>query len=200
MICSKHPNIFSKHHQTDCQNIFFLINHLRPTIKNKVKIKFTLIFVHLVLTLDSGSSGLCWHSPAGTPGEASGWLCPAPRGGTSWRGEPLDHISIYINIHKIIHVLLTVHLLNGCSFAFATWWRRTSQLTWWGYVLDPQWPSLSRQGHGRGSVTSCVQYCTTWEAMCSMKTATGRPRPRRRSRVRRPCTGRRRSTTQLQVT
>ena len=27
---------------------------------------------------------------------------------------------IYINIHKIIHVFLTVPLLNGCSFAFAT--------------------------------------------------------------------------------
>ena len=27
---------------------------------------------------------------------------------------------IYINIHKIIHVLLTVPLLNGCSFTFAT--------------------------------------------------------------------------------
>src|SRR6185437_14169073 len=52
--------------------------------------------------------------------KASGWLCPAPRGGTSWRGESLDHICIYINIHRTIHVLLTVPLLNGCSFAFAT--------------------------------------------------------------------------------
>ena len=30
--------------------------------------------------------------------EASGWICPAPRGGTSWRGESLDHICIYILI------------------------------------------------------------------------------------------------------
>src|SRR6185437_10034727 len=49
-------------------------------------------------------------------------------------------------------------------------------------------------------MTSCVQYCTTWEAVCSTKTATGRPRPRRRSCVRRPCTGRRRSSSQVQVT
>ena len=32
----------------------------------------------------------------------------------------VSYLHIYINIHKIIHVLLTVHLLNGCSFAFAT--------------------------------------------------------------------------------
>ena len=105
---------------------------------------------------------------------------------------------IYNHIHKIIHVF--VILLNWCSFAFATWWRRTARLTWQGYVPDPQWPSLSRQRHGRGSVTSCVQYCTTWEAVCSMKTAMDRPRPRRRSRVRRPRTSRRISITQLQVT
>ena len=67
------------------------------------------------------------------------------------------YIYIYINIHKIIHMLITVPLLNGCSFAFATWWRRTARLTWQGYVPDPQWPSLSRQGHGRGSVISCVR-------------------------------------------
>ena len=64
-----------------------------------------------------GAPGNCEN--AGTPGEASGWLCPAPRGGTSWRGESLNHICIYININKIIHVLLTVPLLNGCGFAFA---------------------------------------------------------------------------------
>ena len=52
----------------------------------------------------------------------------------------------------------------------------------------------------RGSVTSCIQYCTIWEVVCSMKTATGRPRPRRRSRVWLPRTTRRLSTTQLQVT
>ena len=38
--------------------------------------------------------------------------------GNSWRGESLDHIYIYIR--KIIHAFLTVSLLNGCSFAFAT--------------------------------------------------------------------------------
>jgi len=49
---------------------------------------------------------------------------------------------------------------------------------------------LSRQRHGRGIVTICVQYCTTWVAVCSMKTATDRPRPYCCSRVRRRRTSR----------
>ena len=44
------------------------------------------------------------------------------------------------------------------------------------------------------------QVAHNFGSVCSTKTATGRLRPRRRSRVRRACTGRRRSSSQVQVT
>ena len=49
---------------------------------------------------------------------------------------------------------------------------------------------MSRERHGPGTVTTCVQYCTILVAVWTMKRAKDHPRPRRRSHVRRRRTSR----------